>query len=75
MDKKDSEKLRILDLERGQNFRRRSEPVNFENTQKTITERILEIIKKIDVSPRILVINCTWFDNLILKDKLVVQVI
>ena len=71
MVKKDFEKWKILDLERGQNFRQRSKPVNFENTQKTITERILEIIKKIDVSPRILVINCTWFDNLILEDKFI----
>ena len=48
-----------IDIERSSNFITRRNPKNIENTKKIISQRINQIVKKLDVSARILIINCT----------------
>ena len=59
-----------FDIERSSNFITRRNPKNIENTKKIISQRINQIVKKLDVSARILIINCTWYDNLFSQEIL-----
>ena len=59
-----------IDLERSSNFISRRNPKNIENTKKIISQRIKQIVKKLDVSARIVIINCTWYDNLFSQEIL-----
>ena len=59
-----------IDLERSSNFIQRRNPKNIENTKKIISQRIKQIIKKLDISARLLIINCTWYDNLFSQEIL-----
>jgi len=56
---------RILDLARSSPRIDNSRIDNLEGTQKVISSRILEIIKKLNTFTQILVINCTWHENFI----------
>ena len=70
MSKNDFEKLKILDFERSSNFLKRSHLVHQKNTQIVISKRIKQVIQKLDVSVRILIINCSWYENFISKEIL-----
>ena len=70
MSKNDFEKLKILDFERSSSFLKRSHLVHQKNTQIVISKRIKQVIQKLDVSARILIINCSWYENFISKEIL-----
>ena len=70
MNESDHEKWKKIDLERSSNFIRRKNPINIENTKKIISARLKQIIQKLDISAKILIINCTWYDNLISEEIL-----
>jgi len=70
MNESDHEKWKKIDLERSSNFIRRKNIINIENTKKIISARLKQIIQKLDISAKILIINCTWYDNLISEEIL-----
>ena len=58
-----------MDLERSSNFSR-PKIFNLKNTQTVISKRIKEVIQKLDVSARVLIINCSWNENFVSNEIL-----
>ena len=69
MNKIDFENGKFIDLERSSNFSR-PKIFNLKNTQTVISKRIKEVIQKLDVSARVLIINCSWNDNFVSNEIL-----
>jgi len=71
MNKIDFEKWKKADLERSSPYIKRPNLTNIEKTKKIISERIKEIIKKLGLNTKVLIINCTWYENLLLEETLI----
>lgn len=71
MNKIDFEKWKKADLERSSPYIKRPNLTNIEKTKKIISERIKEIIKKLGLNAKVLIINCTWYENLLLEETLI----